>query len=167
MNQPWIYMCSPSWTPLPPPPDPIPLGLPRAPAPALVSCIQPGLVICFTLDNIPVLMLFSQNIPPSPSPTTPLPTSILGTSCLFCVYDTVFVMFDYLFCFLDSTYSEITQYSPFPDLFYLASCPLGPSMLLQKARLCSCLWFVIRTHLLSPFTYWWALWVLLYLRYCK
>ena len=35
---------------------------------ALVSCIQPGLVICFTLDNIHVLMLFSQNIPPSPSP---------------------------------------------------------------------------------------------------
>ena len=36
---------------------------------ALVSCIQPGLVICFTLDNIHVLMLFSWNIPPSPSPT--------------------------------------------------------------------------------------------------
>ena len=31
---------------------------------ALVSCIQPGLVICFTLDNIHVSMLFSQNIPP-------------------------------------------------------------------------------------------------------
>ena len=36
---------------------------------ALVSCIQPGLVICFTLDNIYVSMLFSQNIPSSPSPT--------------------------------------------------------------------------------------------------
>ena len=36
---------------------------------ALVSCIQPGLVICFTLDNIHVLMLFSWSIPPSPSPT--------------------------------------------------------------------------------------------------
>ena len=35
---------------------------------ALVSCIQPGLAICFTLDNIHVLMLFSQIIPPSPSP---------------------------------------------------------------------------------------------------
>ena len=31
---------------------------------ALVSCIQPGLVICFTLDNIHVSMLFSRNIPP-------------------------------------------------------------------------------------------------------
>ena len=36
---------------------------------ALVSCIQPGLVVCFTLDNIHVSMLFSQNIPPLPSPT--------------------------------------------------------------------------------------------------
>ena len=30
---------------------------------ALVSRIQPGLVICFTLDNIHVSMLFSRNIP--------------------------------------------------------------------------------------------------------
>ena len=29
-------------------------------AQALVSCIQPGLVICFTLDNMHVLMLFSE-----------------------------------------------------------------------------------------------------------
>ena len=36
---------------------------------ALVSCIQPGLMICFTIANIHVSMLFSQNIPPSPSPT--------------------------------------------------------------------------------------------------
>ena len=36
---------------------------------ALVSCIQPGLVICFTLGNIHVSMLFSWNIPPLPSPT--------------------------------------------------------------------------------------------------
>ena len=36
---------------------------------ALVSCIQPGLVICFTLVNIYVSMLFSRNMPLSPSPT--------------------------------------------------------------------------------------------------
>ena len=36
---------------------------------ALVLCIQPGLVICFTIDNIHASMLFFQNIPPSPSPT--------------------------------------------------------------------------------------------------
>ena len=44
---------------------PIPVHQPWAP----ISCIQPGLVICFTLDNIHVSMLFSWNIPPSPSPT--------------------------------------------------------------------------------------------------
>ena len=32
---------------------------------ALVSCFQPGLVICFNLDNTHVSMLFSRNIPPS------------------------------------------------------------------------------------------------------
>ena len=36
---------------------------------ALVSCIQPGLAICFTIDNIHISMLFSQIIPPLPSPT--------------------------------------------------------------------------------------------------
>ena len=45
---------------------------------ALVSCIQPGLVICFTLDSILVSMLFSLNIPPSPSPTE--------SKSLFCTF---------------------------------------------------------------------------------
>ena len=49
-----------SCVPHPDPPShlplhPIPLGLPSAPDQALVSCIQPGLVICFTLDNIYIL----------------------------------------------------------------------------------------------------------------
>ena len=53
---------------------------------APVSCIQPGLVICFTLDNIHASMLFSQNIPPSPSPTES--KSLFYTSVslfLFCI----------------------------------------------------------------------------------
>ena len=49
---------------------PIPLGLPSAPGPSTcLICLQPGLVICFTPDNVHVSMLFSWNIPPSPSPT--------------------------------------------------------------------------------------------------
>ena len=52
---------------------------------ALVSCIPPGLLICFTLDNIHVSMLFSWNIPPSPSPTE--------SKILFCTSVSLF-----LFC---------------------------------------------------------------------
>ena len=81
------YMCSPSRSP-PPTSLPIPslwvfpVHQPRA----LVSGIQPGLVICFTLDSILVSMLFSQNIPPSPSPIES--KSLICTSVslfLFCI----------------------------------------------------------------------------------
>ena len=68
MNQSWIYMCSHPEPPSHIPPHPIPLGHPVHQPWALISCIQPGLVICFTLDNVHVSMLFSQIIPPSPSP---------------------------------------------------------------------------------------------------
>ena len=53
---------------------------------ALVSCTQPGLVVCFTIDNIHVWMLFSQNISHSPSPTES--KSLFCTSVslfLFCI----------------------------------------------------------------------------------
>ena len=54
---------------------------------ALVSCIQPGLVICFTLDIIHVLMLFSQNIPPLPSPTESKSLLCISVSIfLFCIW---------------------------------------------------------------------------------
>ena len=70
MSQPWIYMYSPSQSPLPTSlPIPSLWVFPVHQPQALVSCIQPGLAICFTLDNIHVSMLFSQIIPPSPSPT--------------------------------------------------------------------------------------------------
>ena len=49
------------------PPHPIPQGHPSAPALSTLSH-APNLVIYFT-HNIHVLMLFSQIIPPSPSPT--------------------------------------------------------------------------------------------------
>ena len=37
MNQPWVYMCSPSWTPPNLPPHPIPQGHPSAPALSTLS----------------------------------------------------------------------------------------------------------------------------------
>ena len=70
MNQPWVYMCSPSWTPLPPHSPSHPFGSFQCTSPEHpVSCIKPGLEIRFTYDNIHVSMLFSQIIPPLPSPT--------------------------------------------------------------------------------------------------
>ena len=70
MNQPWIYMYSPSRSPPPTSLSTQSLWVfPVHQVRALVSWIQPGLVVCFTLDNIHVLMLFSWNIPPLPSPT--------------------------------------------------------------------------------------------------
>ena len=60
---------SPSWMPPHLPPHPIPQVHPSAPALSTISCIEPGLGICFTYDNVHVSMLVSQIIPSSPSPT--------------------------------------------------------------------------------------------------
>ena len=70
MNPPEVYMCSPSWTPLPPPSPSHPSGSSQCTSPEhAVSCIEPGLAIHFTCDNSHVSMPFSHIIPPSPSPT--------------------------------------------------------------------------------------------------
>ena len=68
MKQPWVYMCSPSRSPLPPPSPPAPSMSSQCTRSKRLSHAS-NLVICFTLDNIHVSMLFSGNIPPSPSPT--------------------------------------------------------------------------------------------------
>ena len=66
MHPPRVYMCSPSWTPLPPPSLYYPSESSQCTIPKLpVSCIEPGLVIHFLYDIIHVLMPFSQIIPPS------------------------------------------------------------------------------------------------------
>ena len=70
VNQPRVYMCSPSCTPLPPPSLSHPSGSSQCTIPEhLVSCIEPGLAICFTYDNMHVSLLLSQIILASPSPT--------------------------------------------------------------------------------------------------
>ena len=70
LNPPWVYMCSPSWTPLPPPSPSHPSGSSQCTNPKHpVSCIKPGLAIHFTYDNLHVSMPLSHIILPSPSPT--------------------------------------------------------------------------------------------------
>ena len=88
MNQPWIYMYSPSRSPLPPPSLSSPSGSSQCTSPEHLSHASNGLVICFTLGNIHVLMPFSQIIPLSPSPIES--KSLFNTSVslfLSCIQD--------------------------------------------------------------------------------
>ena len=70
MNPPQVYMCSPSWTLLPPPSPYHPSGSSQCTSPKHpVSCIELGLATRFIYHIIRISMPFSQIIPPSPSPT--------------------------------------------------------------------------------------------------
>ena len=70
MNPPHVYMCSPSWTLLPPPSPYHPSGSSQCTSPKHpVSCIEPGLATRLLHDILRVSMSFSQIFPPSPSPT--------------------------------------------------------------------------------------------------
>ena len=65
MNQPWVHLCPPSWTPLP---TPSLWVVPGTSFEGSASCIELALVICFTYGNIHVSVLISQIIPLSSSP---------------------------------------------------------------------------------------------------
>ena len=99
INPPRVYMCSQSWTPLPPP---IPYhlsGSPPCTSPKHpVSCIEHRLAIHFLPDSIHVSMSFSQIIPPLPLPQSPKVRS--KHLCLFCclTYRVIITIF------LNSTY---------------------------------------------------------------
>ena len=57
LNPPWVYMCSPFLTPLPTPSPSHPSGSSQCTIPEHpVSCIEPGLEIRFTYDNLHVLI---------------------------------------------------------------------------------------------------------------
>ena len=83
MNLQQVFMCSPSCTPLPHLSLYHPSGSSQCTSPKHpVSCIEPGLAIHFTYDNIHVSMPFSQTIPPRPLPQSSNDCSI--HLCLFC-----------------------------------------------------------------------------------
>ena len=72
MNQPWMYMCPPSWTPLPPPSPSHPSGLSQCTSPECpVSYIEPRVAIFSTYGNIYVSMLSLQSSHPRLLPQSP------------------------------------------------------------------------------------------------
>ena len=83
MNLPWVYMCSQSWTPLPPPSPYHPSGSSQRTSPKHpVSCIEPRLAIHFLHDSICFNAILPNHPTLSPLPQSPKDCSI--HLCLFC-----------------------------------------------------------------------------------
>ena len=59
MHPPWMYTCSPSWTPLPPPSPYHPSSSSQYTSPKLlVSCIEPGLLCLLRKNTYPLIHNF-------------------------------------------------------------------------------------------------------------
>ena len=91
MNQSWVYICSPSWTPLLPSSSSHPSGSSQCTSPEHpVSCIEPGLAICFTYDNIHVSMLYNSK----PSYTLNVSEGFELPSWFFTIYSEISIWWD-------------------------------------------------------------------------
>ena len=85
MNPPWVYMCSPSWTPLPPPSPSHPLGLPSAPA---LSTLSHASNLDWQSVSHMIIYVFQcyslRSSHPCLLPQSPKDCSIQRHLCLFC-----------------------------------------------------------------------------------
>ena len=94
MDLPWVYMCFPSWTPLPPPSPSHPSGSSQCTSPEHpVSCIKPGLVIRFTYDNLHISVPFFHIIWPSASPTESKRLFYTSVSLCWLAYKVIVTIF--------------------------------------------------------------------------
>ena len=82
MNLPWVYTCSPSWTPSRLRPHTIPLGHPRAPVP---SILYHALNLDWRFTSYMTLYMFQCHSPKSTHPL-PLPQSPKDCSIHLCLF---------------------------------------------------------------------------------